>query len=81
MANQAAEMDMGNKMTVVLDNLANAAVQNNDTVERLFISKSSLSASLTACDTEIARLLTVVTNLSTGGGSGGGGGRSRYCTP
>ena len=60
---------MGNTMVLVLDNLANAAVQNNDIVERLAISNASLSASLAACNTEIARLLTVITNLSTGRGS------------
>ena len=76
MANQAEEMETGNTMLVVLDNLANVAVHKNDTVERLVISNSSLSASLAACDTDIARLLTVITNISTGGGSsvGGGGG-------
>ena len=65
---------MGNTMVLALDNLANTAVQNNDTVERLVISNASLSASLAARDTEITRLLTGITNLSTGGGSGGGGG-------
>ena len=67
MVNQAADMEMGNTMVVALDNLANAAIQKNDIVERLVISNSSLSASLAARDTEISRLLTVITNLSTGG--------------
>ena len=57
---------MGNTMAVALKNLANAVVQKNDTVERLVISNSSLSVSLAARNTEIARLLTVITNLSTG---------------
>ena len=74
MANQAVEMETGNTMVVVLENLENTSVQNNDTVERHVISNSSLSASLAARDTEIARLLTVITNLSTGGGGDGGGG-------
>ena len=65
---------MGNTMVVALDNLANTAVQKNNTVERLIISNSSLSVSLAARDTNIARLLTIITNLSTGGGSGGVGG-------
>ena len=74
MANQAEEMEMGNTMVVALDNLENAAVQNNYTVDWLVISNSSLSASLAARNTEIAWLLTVITNLSTGGGGVGGGG-------
>ena len=74
MANQAQDMDTGKMIVVALDNLENSAVQNNDTVERLVISNTSLSASLVARDTKIARILTVITNLSTGGGSGGGGG-------
>ena len=72
MSNQAQEMEMVIKMVVALETLANSAVQINDTVERLVISKVSLSASLAARDTEISRLLTVITNLSTGGGSGVG---------
>ena len=74
MANQPAEMEMGKMMVVALDKLANAAVQNNDTIERLVIYNLSFSASLVAHDTKIARLLTVITNLYTGGGRGGGGG-------
>ena len=74
MANQANEMDMENTILVALDNLANPAVQNNDTVKRLVISNESLSASLAERNTEITRLLNVITILSTGGGSGGGGG-------
>ena len=69
-------MEMGNTMVVELDNLENAAVQKNDTVERLVISNLSLSASLAARDTKISWLFTVINNLSTGGGGGtrGGGG-------
>ena len=74
MANQVADMGMGNTIVVALENLANAAVQNNDTVERLVISNLYFSASLMARNTKISRLLTVITNLSTGGGGGGGGG-------
>ena len=73
-------------MVVALKNLANTAVQKNDTVERLVISNSYLSASLAARYTKISRLLTIITNLSTGGGSGGGGGGGTNngkstCTP
>ena len=67
MANQAQEIEMGKKMVVALDNLANAAAQNNDTVKRLIISNASISASLAARDAKIARILTIITNLSTGG--------------
>ena len=74
MVNQAADMEMDNTMVVALDNLANATFQKNDTVERFLISNSYLSASLAAHDTDIARILNVITNLSTGGGGGGGGG-------
>ena len=68
MVNEAAEMQICNTMAVALDNLANSAVQKNNTVERLVISKSSLSASLAVRDTKITRILTVITNLSTRGG-------------
>ena len=71
MENQAADIKIGNTMVVALDNLANASVQNNNTVERLVISNSFLFDSLTARDTKIARLLTVITDLSMGGGGGG----------
>ena len=67
-------MEMGNTMVVELKNTPNDAVQKNDTFERLVISNASLSASLEARGTDITRLLTVITNLSTGGGSRGGGG-------
>ena len=63
-------------LVVALNNLANATVQKNDTVEQLGISNLSLSASFVARDTNISRLLTIIANLSTGGGGGGrsGGG-------
>ena len=73
MANQAQEIEMGKKMVVALDNLANSAAQSNDTVKRLIISNASISASLAARDAKIARILTIITNLSTGGDSGGWG--------
>ena len=67
MANQAADMGMGNTIVVSLDNLANVSVQKNDTIERHVIYKLSLSDSLTARNTKIARVFTIITNLSTGG--------------
>ena len=69
MANEAQEIEMGNTMVVAIDNLAKSAVQKNDNIERLVISNASLPDSLTARTTKIARILTVITNLSTGGGS------------
>ena len=72
MSNQAQEMEMGNTMVVALGNLANAAVQKNDTVKQLVISNTSLSSSLVARNTKISHLLAVTTNLSTVGGSRGG---------
>ena len=73
MANQAADMEMGNTMVVALNNLANSAVHKNNTVEHYVISNSGLYAYLAARNTKIDLLLTVITNLSTGGGSSGGG--------
>ena len=67
-------MEIRNTMVVALDNLANAAVQKNDTVDWLVISNLSLFASLAARYTDIDRLLTAITNLSSEGGGGGGGG-------
>ena len=74
MENQAQEMEMGNTVVVALDNLPNTAFQKNDTFEQLVISNASLSAFLTARDTNIARLITVINNLYPRVGSGGGGG-------
>ena len=80
MANQAAEMDMGNTMVVALVNLSNSAVQKTNTLEWLAISTASLFTPLAAHETTIARLRTVITTLSPGGGSGGGG-RSWFHAP
>ena len=79
MANAATSAGMGNNMITAFDNLANAAVQKNDTVEMLVVANKSLTDSLAARDKECARLLAIITVLSTGRGasvcgSGGGGG-------
>ena len=75
MANQDAEMEIGNTIVMALDNLANTYFQKNNTVERLVVSILFLFASLAARDTKIARLLTAITNLSTGRGGVGEGGK------
>ena len=73
-------------MISAFDNLANATVQKNDAVEALVITNENLTDSLTARDVECARLLTIITALSTGrnasvGGGGGGGGGGNDTTP
>ena len=79
MANAVTSADLGNNMVTALDNLANAEIQKNDTVEMLVIANKALTDSLTARDKECARLLAIISALSTGhganiGGGGGGGG-------
>ena len=73
MANAATSANLGNNMITVLDNLANAAVQKNNTVEMLVVANKSLTDSLAARDKECDRLLAIITALSTGRGAGGGG--------
>ena len=70
--NSATEAEMGDNMISALDNLENAAVQKNDTVERLVIANKALTDSLAARDAECSRLLTIITTLSTGRGASGG---------
>ena len=66
MANQAEENQMGDKMVSALDNLANAAVQRNDTFEQLVKANATLTKSVESQQAEIKRLLTIVTALSSG---------------
>jgi hypothetical protein len=66
MANQANEDEMGTKMVTALDNLANAAVQKNDTFEQLVKSNQALSTTISSQQTEIKRLLGIVSTLSCG---------------
>ena len=81
-ANAVTKQQMGNNMVTALDNLANAAVQKNDTIEALVIANKNLTDSLAAHDAKCAHLLSIITALSTGrnasvgGGGGGGGGGS-----
>ena len=61
---------------MALDNLENAVVKKNDTIERLIIAIKALTDSLADRNAECARLLTIITALSTGRGAsvdGGGG--------
>lgn len=64
MANQAEENQMGDKMVSALDNLANAAVQRNDTFEQLVKANSTLTKTVESQQAEIKRLLTIVSTLS-----------------
>ena len=70
---------LDSNMITALENLANAAVQKNDTVEMLVISNKALTDFLAERNKECARLLAIIAALSTGrgasvGGGGGGGG-------
>ena len=70
MANQAQEDEMGTKMVTALDNLANAAVQKNDTFEQLVKSNHALSTTVSSQQTKIKRLLAIVSTLSCGSTDG-----------
>ena len=68
MANQAREAEedvMGEQMVAALDNLANAAVQKNDTVEQLVKSNTTLTLTIKSQQEEIKRLHDMLENLST----------------
>ncbi|KAL7524835.1 hypothetical protein ACHAXR_001954, partial [Thalassiosira sp. AJA248-18] len=64
MANQTEEAQMGDKMVSALDNLANAAVQRNDTFEQLVKANQTLTKTVESQQAEIKRLLTIITTLS-----------------
>ena len=66
MANSAKEKEMGTKMVDALDNLANAAVQHNDTFKQLVKTNQTLTNTVSSQQAEIKRLLTIVTALSSG---------------
>jgi hypothetical protein len=56
-ANQAAtEAKQATMMAKSLDNLANAAIQKNDTMEKLITAKKKLVKALASANTAIARL-------------------------
>ena len=65
MANSAQEAELGNNMVSALDNLANAAVQKNDTFEQLVASNKTLTESIKSQQEEIKKLLVIITALST----------------
>ena len=65
MANSAQESELGDKMVSALDNLANAAVQKNDTFEQLVLSNKTLTESIRSQQDEIKKLLAIITALST----------------
>ena len=78
MANQAEE-EMTDKMVVALDNLANAAVKKNGTIEILGKANLALTKAVADHDTRLFALTTAITKLSnqcskSGGSRGGGGG-------
>ena len=77
MANQAEEV-MADKMVTALDNLANAAVEKNSTIESLVKANLALTKAVAEREANLQALTTAITKLSNqrskGGGSGGGGG-------
>ena len=64
MANNAQEIEMGDKMVSALDNLANAAVQKNDTFEQLVASNKTLTEAIKSQQDENKKLLAIITALS-----------------
>ena len=76
-AHAAIDDDLSEKMVLSLDNLANAAVQKNDTVEKLVTSNNQLASSNAALTEHIARLQAHNTTLlqlvgkNTGGSTSG----------
>ena len=64
MANNTQEIEMGDKMVSALDNLANAAVQKNDTFKQLVTANKTLTESIKAQQDEIKKLLAIITALS-----------------
>ena len=66
MANQAMEDEMGDKMVNALDNLANAAIQKNDTMEQLVGTNKKLTDTVASQQQEIKRLLSIISALSSG---------------
>ena len=63
-AREAEEAEMGEKMVSALDNLANAAVQKNDTVEQLVKSNAILTNTIKSQQEEIKRLHEILSTLS-----------------
>ncbi|KAL7531195.1 hypothetical protein ACHAXR_003897, partial [Thalassiosira sp. AJA248-18] len=67
MANSSIQQsEMGDKMVTALDNLANAAVDRNYSVETLVKANNTLSTTIQSQQDEIKRLLAIVSAMSTG---------------
>ena len=62
-ANSAREDELSERMVASLDNLANAAVQKNDTVEKLVISNKTLTDTVATLTNDITRLTTAIAAL------------------
>ena len=77
MANNAEADVMGDKMVTALDNLANAAVQKNDTFENLVLSNKTLTDTNKKLQDDNRKLLAVITALSTKGAPKTTSGRDR----
>ena len=56
--------EMSQQMVESLDNLANAAVTKNDTVERLVLANKKLSDSVDKLTTDNAKLISIVAQMS-----------------
>ena len=65
MANQAHKDEMGDKMFNALDNLANTAVQRNDTFETMVKSNNTQMTIIESQMAEIKKLTAIIFNLST----------------
>jgi hypothetical protein len=65
MANNAQTDEMGDKMVSALDNLANAAVQKNDTFEQLLATNKTLSDTNKRQQEDNQKLLAIISALST----------------
>ena len=65
MANNAQVDEMGDKMVSALDNLANAAVQKNDTFEQLVATNKTLTDTNKRQQEDNRKLLAIISALST----------------
>ena len=86
MANQAKE-EMDNNMVVTLDNLVNASVKKNGTIETFVKANLALTKAVAKCNTSLLALTILITKFSNqyskgeGGVSGGGGGAGPTVDP
>lgn len=62
-ANSATEDELSEQLVASLDNLANAAVQKNDTVEKLVISNKTLTDTVATLTNDITRLTNAIASL------------------